>query len=114
MLRATRVKELVTVLLLSVLNMLAVTGGRERSEREWRVLLEAAGFILTRVCRSGATLLWDSRSEASSGLGPSRSERWTVLFGMTSTQRCSRHVWRSACAPTPKSQNVDLRRFPNR
>jgi hypothetical protein len=36
--------------LMSDLNMLAVTGGRERSEREWRALLKAAGFILTRVC----------------------------------------------------------------
>jgi hypothetical protein len=35
--------------LMSDLNMLAVTGGRERSEREWRTLLEAAGFVLTRV-----------------------------------------------------------------
>lgn len=35
---------------MSDLNMLAVTGGRERSEREWRTLLDAAGFILTRVC----------------------------------------------------------------
>jgi hypothetical protein len=35
--------------LMSDLNMLAVTGGRERSEREWRTLLEAAGFNLTRV-----------------------------------------------------------------
>jgi hypothetical protein len=35
--------------LMSDLNMLAVTGGRERSEREWRTLFEAAGFILTRV-----------------------------------------------------------------
>src|SRR4029077_13495664 len=50
----------------------------------------------------------DSRSEASSGMSPSCSERWTVLFGMTSTQRCSRHVRRSACGPTPKSQNVVL------
>ena len=41
------------VRLLSDLNMLAVTGGRERSEREWRALLEAAGFILTRVCPVG-------------------------------------------------------------
>jgi hypothetical protein len=57
MLRATRVKELVTVLLLSVLNMLAVTGGRERSEREWRALLDAAGFILTRVCPVGGDTL---------------------------------------------------------
>ena len=35
--------------LMSDLNMLAVTGGRERSEREWRTLLEAAGFTLTAV-----------------------------------------------------------------
>jgi hypothetical protein len=35
--------------LMSDLNMLAVTGGRERSEREWRTLLEAAGFGLSRV-----------------------------------------------------------------
>jgi hypothetical protein len=35
--------------LMSDLNMLAVTGGKERSEREWRALLEAAGFILTGV-----------------------------------------------------------------
>ena len=35
--------------LMSDLNMLAVTGGRERSEREWRTLLEAAGFRLTGV-----------------------------------------------------------------
>jgi hypothetical protein len=39
--------------LMSDLNMLAVTGGRERSEREWRTLLEAAGFTLTRVCPVG-------------------------------------------------------------
>jgi hypothetical protein len=35
--------------LMSDLNMLAVTGGKERSEREWSTLLEAAGFILTGV-----------------------------------------------------------------
>jgi hypothetical protein len=35
--------------LMSDLNMLAVTGGKERSEREWRPLVEAAGFILTGV-----------------------------------------------------------------
>jgi hypothetical protein len=34
---------------MSDLNMLAVTGGKERSEREWRTLLEAAGFVLTAV-----------------------------------------------------------------
>jgi hypothetical protein len=35
--------------LMSDLNMLAVTGGKERSEREWKALLEAAGFVLTAV-----------------------------------------------------------------
>lgn len=35
--------------LMSDLNMLAVTGGRERSEREWKELLEAAGFRLIGV-----------------------------------------------------------------
>jgi O-methyltransferase domain/Dimerisation domain len=35
--------------LMSDLNMLAVTGGRERSEREWTTLLEAAGFIVSGV-----------------------------------------------------------------
>ncbi len=35
--------------LMSDLNMLAVTGGKERSQREWKTLLEAAGFILTHV-----------------------------------------------------------------
>jgi hypothetical protein len=35
--------------LMSDLNMLAVTGGRERSEREWKTLLEAAGFRLAGV-----------------------------------------------------------------
>ena len=35
--------------LMSDLNMMAVTGGRERSEQEWRLLLEAAGFHLTGV-----------------------------------------------------------------
>jgi hypothetical protein len=35
--------------LMSDLNMLAVTGGKERSEREWRTLLEAAGFTRTGV-----------------------------------------------------------------
>lgn len=35
--------------LMSDLNMLAVTGGRERSEREWKALLDAAGFALIQV-----------------------------------------------------------------
>jgi O-methyltransferase domain/Dimerisation domain len=43
--------------LMSDLNMLAVTGGKERSEREWRTLLEAAGFVLTRVLPVGGDTL---------------------------------------------------------
>jgi hypothetical protein len=35
--------------LMSDLNMLAVTGGKERGEREWKTLLEAAGFLLTKI-----------------------------------------------------------------
>ncbi len=35
--------------LMSDLNMLAVTGGKERSEAEWKTLLEAAGFTLRQV-----------------------------------------------------------------
>lgn len=40
--------------LMSDLNMLAVTGGKERSEREWKALLEAAGFGLAQVCPVGS------------------------------------------------------------
>lgn len=40
--------------LMSNLNMLAVTGGRERSEFEWRALLEAAGFRMTSVTPVGS------------------------------------------------------------
>jgi O-methyltransferase domain/Dimerisation domain len=40
--------------LMSDLNMLAVTGGKERSELEWRTLLEAAGFLLTGVYPVGS------------------------------------------------------------
>jgi hypothetical protein len=40
--------------LMSDLNMLAVTGGRERSEREWKALLEAAGFRLSAVYPVGS------------------------------------------------------------
>ena len=43
--------------LMSDLNMLAVTGGRERSERQWRALLEAAGFMLTGVYPVGGDTL---------------------------------------------------------
>ena len=37
------------VRLMSDLNMLAVTGGKERSERQWKTLLEAGGFALLEV-----------------------------------------------------------------
>ncbi len=43
--------------LMSDLNMLAVTGGKERSEREWRTILQAAGFILTGVYPVGGDKL---------------------------------------------------------
>lgn len=42
--------------LMSDLNMLAVTGGRERSEPEWKALLEAAGFRLARVSPAGSEM----------------------------------------------------------
>lgn len=42
--------------LMSDLNMLAVTGGRERSEREWKTLLQEAGFRLTGVFPVGNDL----------------------------------------------------------
>jgi hypothetical protein len=43
--------------LMSDLNMLAVTGGKERSEREWRTLLQTAGFVLTGVYPVGGDTL---------------------------------------------------------
>lgn len=43
--------------LMSDLNMLAVTGGKERSEREWKTLLEAAGFVLTGLYPVGSDSL---------------------------------------------------------
>jgi len=42
--------------LMSDLNMLAVTGGKERSEYEWQTLLEAAGFRLTGVYPVGSDI----------------------------------------------------------
>jgi hypothetical protein len=39
--------------LMSDLNMLAVTGGKERSEHEWELLLKAAGFDLRSVTPAG-------------------------------------------------------------
>jgi hypothetical protein len=43
--------------LMSDLNMLAVTGGKERSERQWKALLEEAGFVLTGVYPVGGDTL---------------------------------------------------------
>lgn len=42
--------------LMSDLNMLAVTGGKERSAHEWRTLLEAAGFLLVGVFPCGSDM----------------------------------------------------------
>jgi hypothetical protein len=42
--------------LMSDLNMLAVTGGKERSQRQWKTLLEAAGFNLTHVYPVGGDI----------------------------------------------------------
>jgi hypothetical protein len=42
--------------LMSDLNMLAVTGGKERSEHEWKTLLEAAGFHLAGVYPVGTEI----------------------------------------------------------
>ena len=38
------------------LNMLVVTGGRERTEAEFRKLLDAAGLPVTRIVLTPATL----------------------------------------------------------
>ena len=46
---------------MSDLNMLAVTGGRERSEIEWRGLLASAWFSLNRVI----SILDDSMKDVS-------------------------------------------------
>jgi hypothetical protein len=53
----SRVDAQLEAQLMSDLNMLAVTGGKERSEREWRALLEASGFTLTRVFPVGGDTL---------------------------------------------------------
>ncbi|HEY6466470.1 MAG TPA: methyltransferase [Candidatus Acidoferrales bacterium] len=42
--------------LMSDLNMLAVTGGRERSEHEWEILFEASGFRLAAVYPTGSDI----------------------------------------------------------
>ena len=52
--------------ILADLHMLALTGGRERSEAEYRALLAAAGFTLTRVIptRSRVSIIEGVRAEA--------------------------------------------------
>lgn len=42
--------------LMSDLNMLAVTGGRERSEHEWKILFEASGFRVAAVYPTGSDI----------------------------------------------------------
>jgi len=42
-------------LLLSDINMMVVTGGKERSAAEWKVLLAAGGFEMRRVIPVAAT-----------------------------------------------------------
>jgi SAM-dependent methyltransferase len=38
------------------LNMLVMTGGRERTENDYRMLLEASGFKLTRIIQTGSPM----------------------------------------------------------
>ncbi|WP_460376788.1 methyltransferase, partial [Thermus antranikianii] len=38
------------------LNMLVMTGGRERTEEEYRLLLKAAGFRLTKIIPTGSPM----------------------------------------------------------
>jgi len=47
--RVERADPAVEKMLMADLNMLAVTGGRERSEAEWRTLLAAAGYEPPRI-----------------------------------------------------------------
>jgi SAM-dependent methyltransferase len=60
-----RVKRDPSIILLD-LRMLAMTGGRERSENEFRALFEAAGLILTRVVPlpSGFNIIEGERAKA--------------------------------------------------
>lgn len=58
--------------LMSDLNMLAVTGGRERSEHEWKTLLDAAGFTLTRVCPVGG----DNLMVRNVGIVEAKPDQW--------------------------------------
>jgi hypothetical protein len=57
--------------LMSDLGMLAITGGEERSEREWRALIEGGGFqshpsLHNPLRRSHARECWNPRSKARS------------------------------------------------
>lgn len=46
------------------MNMLVMTGGRERTEREFRELFRAAGFELVRVVRTPVTDIIEGRPTA--------------------------------------------------
>jgi O-methyltransferase domain len=50
--------------MMSDLNMMAVTGGRERSSAEWGKLLRSAGFELGRVIPAGILSIIEARAEA--------------------------------------------------
>jgi hypothetical protein len=62
-------------LIMSDLNMLAVTGGGERTEREWRELLVAAGLELRRVLPvTGQAILEVARSSHPGRRTPGQGE----------------------------------------
>jgi hypothetical protein len=58
--------------ILQDLHMLAITGGRERNGVEYRALLAAAGFRLTRIipARSGHSIIEGVHAEAGIIVGP--------------------------------------------
>ncbi|MFX8891524.1 methyltransferase, partial [Acinetobacter baumannii] len=45
----TQADPILEQMLMGDINMLAVTGGRERNEAEWAALLTSAGFELSRI-----------------------------------------------------------------
>jgi hypothetical protein len=60
----TKADESVEARIMSDLNMMAVTGGRERSAAEWKKLLGLAGFELARVIPAGVLSIMEGRAEA--------------------------------------------------
>jgi hypothetical protein len=54
--RVDRADPKMEIRLMSDLNMLAVTGGKERSEAEWKDLLEAAGFRVAGIFPAGSEM----------------------------------------------------------